>query len=278
MSDLISGAETDVESALSGGQLEKAYLLILPPASPAGGIGALAAGAAGIGAEDLAGNGSAGSTLQTADSTVSGAAGNRVSFMFNPRTYTIEKSAEWIRYPDTSAFNAAVPQFRGTAPRSMTVDVLLDATYTNGDISSDVDLLFSCCKPTMVSLLMKTPSPPFVIFGWGATLGFLSYMENVRAEYTLFKQDGTPLRANCSLTMREIPMPTPSQNPTSGGTARRTRTVVAGDTLQSISFKEYGKATYWRAIADLNGIDDPTRIGNGTTLLIPPLSEASVVS
>jgi hypothetical protein len=169
--------------------------------------------------------------------------------------------------------------WRGGGPRTMSVNVLLDASLSsNGGIQPDVDLLFACCQPTMMSLMMQMPSPPFVIFGWGLTIGFLAYMKSVSAEYTLFRPDGTPLRASASLTMEEIPIQVPMQNPTSGGAVRRTRTVVAGDTLQSISRTEYGKPTMWRAIAHANGIEDPLRLQPGTTLLIPPRSEASALA
>ena len=53
------------------------------------------------------------------------------------------------------------------------------------------------------------------------------------------------------------------------------RTTVVGDTLQSVAFREYGRPTYWRAIAEANGIEDPLRLAAGTELLIPPRGEAS---
>ena len=38
------------------------------------------------------------------------------------------------------------------------------------------------------------------------------------------------------------------------------RTVVAGDTLASIAYAEYGDPTMWRPLAAFNGIDDPLRL------------------
>jgi nucleoid-associated protein YgaU len=47
--------------------------------------------------------------------------------------------------------------------------------------------------------------------------------------------------------------------------------MVAGDTLASIAYNEYGSAAGWRRIADANPfIDDPMRVKPGTTLVIPP--------
>jgi hypothetical protein len=66
------------------------------------------------------------------------------------------------------------------------------------------------------------------------------------------------------------------QNPTSHAVnSRRVHTMIDGDTLQSVAYRELGKPAYWRAIADLNGIDDPLRLPAGTVLLIPSLADAA---
>jgi nucleoid-associated protein YgaU len=54
--------------------------------------------------------------------------------------------------------------------------------------------------------------------------------------------------------------------------------MIEGDSLQSIAYRELGKAAYWRAIADLNGIDDPLRVTAGTVLLIPSVADAARAS
>jgi hypothetical protein len=281
VSDFMSSVENDAEDAITGGQLEKAYLLILPPSSPAGGLLAAGLGAAGIAGEDAAGSmgSSSSGTMSTAEDSLSGSVGGRVTFAFNPQEYTISKSASWNRFKQPGSAQTSIPTFQGSGPRQMSLEIFLDATYsTNGSVQDDVDLLFTTLKPTMLSRILGKPSPPFVMFGWGKQMGFMSYMESITAQFTLFRPDGTPIRATCSLSMQEIPMSLPSQNPTSGGAARRTRTTVSGDTLQSIAYREYGKPTMWRALAEVNGIEDPTRIPVGTTLLIPPVAEAAEVS
>lgn len=49
--------------------------------------------------------------------------------------------------------------------------------------------------------------------------------------------------------------------------------VVAGDTLQSLAWREYGEASAWRAIAEANNIDDPSRLRSGTELVLPAAEE-----
>jgi nucleoid-associated protein YgaU len=43
--------------------------------------------------------------------------------------------------------------------------------------------------------------------------------------------------------------------------------------LQSLAWREYGDSAAWRAIAEANGIDDPTRLTNGVELVLPAAEE-----
>ena len=44
-----------------------------------------------------------------------------------------------------------------------------------------------------------------------------------------------------------------------------------GETLSSISAREYNDSRKWRAIADANNIDDPENVSAGTIVELPPL-------
>ncbi len=64
------------------------------------------------------------------------------------------------------------------------------------------------------------------------------------------------------------------QNPTSGShEVRRVHRIVAGDSLASVAFGEYGDPTAWRALAAFNEIDDPLRVPTGRVLLLPTPEE-----
>ena len=116
--------------------------------------------------------------------------------------------------------------------------------------------------------------PPLVVFHWGRTTSFPGFITQVGAKYTLFSSDGTPIRAVCTVAMEEMPPGTPKQNPTSGTMiVHRSHLVVAGDSLASLAYAEYGDATMWRPLAAFNGIDDPLRVPDGTVVLLPPAED-----
>lgn len=194
-----------------------------------------------------------------------------VEFQFNPREYSISKSASWESKPAKGAKKAAMPEFKGSEARSMTVEVFLDRTdREDGDVAADIDTLFSCCVPEEQTVGKNKPSPPFVQFVWGKTTSFTAFVKQVSVKYTLFRPDGSPIRATASLTLQEIPREPGNQNPTSGSpSSRRSHQLLDGESLASVAYREYGDPTRWRVLAEANGIDDPFRVAAGTTLLVP---------
>ena len=216
--------------------------------------------------------------LEQPSTSPGGAGGSlgEVTFRFNPKEYSIQKSASWESKPAKGAKKTAMPEFKGAEPRSMTVEAFLDGTDPPyPDIVKDIETLFSCCTPVAQSVGKNKPSPPFVKFCWGKTMSFTAFVKQVNVKYTLFKPDGTPIRATATLTLQEIPRENAKQNPTSGGLVpHRIHTVVAGDSLQSVAYREYGNPSLWRALAEINGVEDPHRLSLGRRLLVPSPEDA----
>jgi nucleoid-associated protein YgaU len=204
-----------------------------------------------------------------------GSVRGRIDFQFNPKELSLTKSAKWKREAQRGAKKSGVPEFTGSDPCKLSLEMFFDATDTMGDrVVKSVEKLFECCVPTSESLQQKKGSPPWVIFRWGGLTGFAAYVSSVAVKYTLFTPSGTPVRAVCTVTIEEISGELGGQNPTSGAlAARETHVVVIGDTLPSIAFKAYGDPRLWRGLAVANGIDDPMRLTNGATLLIPAAEE-----
>jgi len=204
-----------------------------------------------------------------------GATLDRIGFQFNPKELSIQKSASWQRKPSREAETAGPVEFKGSEPCKLSMELFFDATDSmDTSVVTRVDQLFSCCVPTTASLGRKTASPPLVVLHWGNTVSFAAFVTSVQAKYTLFTADGVPIRAICSVTMEEMPGNPPKQNPTSGALAARAlHTLVAGDSLASIAYREYGDPNLWRPLAVFNNIDDPLRLRAGTSLLIPDVDE-----
>jgi nucleoid-associated protein YgaU len=194
----------------------------------------------------------------------------RIKFQFNPKELSISKSAKWSRNAQKGNKNSGVPEFRGPEPCKLTLEMFLDASDTHDDsVVKTVEQLFSCV-PTGESHDQKKPSPPWVIFHWGSLTSFTGYIHSVTVKYTLFTPDGLPIRGTATVNLEEISKEEQGQNPTSGAlSAHRVHTVLTGDTLASIAWREYGDPGMWRAIATVNAIEDPMRLRAGSSLLVP---------
>jgi len=204
-----------------------------------------------------------------------GAKRGSVPFQFNPKEVTITKAAKWERKTTKGSKKAGPPEFTGPEPSKMTLEMFFDATAAqDGSVVKAVESLLACCVPTDESAGQKKPSPPLVVLHWGSVSSFPAFVTSVSAKYTLFTADGTPIRALCSVSLEEMPGEPFRQNPTSGShDVRRVHRTIAGDTLASVAFREYGNPSAWRALAAYNRIDDPIRVRTGTVLLLPAPEE-----
>jgi len=109
--------------------------------------------------------------------------------------------------------------------------------------------------------------------------GFWGYITTFKVNYTVFRMDGTPVQAKVDLTIQEYQPPDPQPtNPTSHAiNSKRIRTLTEGETLQALAYRELGKATFWRAIAELNDVDDPMAVHSGMSLIMPTKADAAKV-
>lgn len=201
--------------------------------------------------------------------------GQQLKCKFNPKEITVAKSAEWHATPAKGAKKTPTPEFVGANQRTLQMELFFDGWDSGaGDVTADVEKLFSWTCPTEKSRRTPKPQPPIVVLHWGSVHYFEVYLKSVSAKYTMFTPHGEPIRATVTVACEETPMSAGAQNPTSGGLAgRRSHLLTAGESLASVAFAEYRSAAMWRALADANGIDDPTRVRPGTTLMIPPLNE-----
>jgi len=202
-----------------------------------------------------------------------------VECMFNPTEYRLTQTLNVTRNR-TPSTAGGTPEFGGTNAMTLTTQLFFDDfASAKGDVTPRITTLLGWTKPTPSSLGDGRPAPPLVSFKWGGNPqldDFRGYLKQVQINYTIFRKDGTPVQAKVDITIEGEAEQFGSQNPTShAANSRRTHAVVEGETLQSVAYGELGRPAYWRAIAELNGIDDPFRLKAGTELLIPSVADAA---
>lgn len=129
-----------------------------------------------------------------------------------------------------------------------------------------------------VSDLMKIDpeihAPPPLKFIWAMEKRepFICVLESVSKKFTMFLQDGTPVRARLTLKLKEFKMKLNEREKTLQSPDKtKVHVTQRGDSLWVIASRVYGNAALWRPIADRNGIKNPRFLDPGTELIIPPL-------
>ncbi|UZN02563.1 hypothetical protein [Cellulomonas sp. S1-8] len=201
---------------------------------------------------------------------------NALHFQFNPTTIAFTRPVQYNRTP-RQADDPPV-QFTGAGPTTLTLQLLLDAGRRGvPSVQPELDLLASWT--TVPDVTTPGDGPPTIAFTWGelAIAGDRSLVGNIsqlKVTVELFDRQGRPLRALVDLTLVSAKKEPKGTNPTSGAERSRLRHVLRrGETLQSVAWSRLDDPGAWRAVAELNGIDDPTRMRVGRELLLPDAQE-----
>ena len=198
----------------------------------------------------------------------------QIEFLFNPTEYSLSKSNSWDSVAIVG-FDVPPTEFQGGNPTTLSLDIFFDTYELNQDVRTYTDKVF---KLTKISNETRQNSqrgrPPRVLFNWGRVFSFQAVITSLSITYTLFKPDGTPVRAKMKLELQECEDASiqPAQNPTSQGSfGHKVHVIQPGDTIDLIAFKHYGDPKSWRFIADTNRLDNPKDLQAGQVLEIAPL-------
>jgi hypothetical protein len=194
--------------------------------------------------------------------------------MFNPNEYTFSRQVTWNTH---SVIGKNIPrvEFGGGGSMTLKMQLFFDTYDTGEDVRKTTDRIWKLMNidETLTNPQSSKGRPPMVEFQWGSTWTFKAVITDISQKFTLFRYDGTPVRAtlDVSFLQAEETGKYPGQNPTTvGQSGYRRRVVNEGDTIDWIAFDEYGDSAMWWFIADTNNLDDPLRLKPGQVLTIAP--------
>lgn len=127
---------------------------------------------------------------------------------------------------------------------------------------------------------------PLVRFIWGKHWNIPGVVVSVAERMERFTAAGAPQRSWLRMRMLRVQEPDVPIEPTSSLGAEepslealemeadnlevRYHEVLEGERLDDIATQHYGAPSYWRLIAEFNGIDDPFVLPAGSILVMPP--------
>lgn len=224
--------------------------------------------------------------------------GGEIKALFNPGQVTFSNNVDWR--PDKTAMDAKIAERRQLSlesiqPATLTLDLFFD-TYEGDPQSRSLVAAASSAlqspiafdpgaSPAAVSVLKYTDAmaaltrharelhrPPICTLSWGNWQLFEGVLSSLTREFTLFLEDGTPVRATVSCTFTEyIRLAASLKNEQNSPDVAKRYTVRPGDTLVNIAVAFYNDASVWRLLADENGLQNPRKLPPGLVLSLPPL-------
>lgn len=201
------------------------------------------------------------------------------SVMINPESY---KRTYEICYNDVQpqGKSSGTPEFNKAPSDKVNFEIIFDGTgvvpsalpgvvpYTEDGIADKIEEFLNLVFTYDGSI----HSPNFLELSWG-TLIFRCRLTSLDINYTLFKPDGTPLRAKATAAFIEYtnPVQLAKEENNQSPDLSHLLTVKAGDTLPLMCYGIYGSSEYYIQVAEANGIADFRHLAVGSQILFPPL-------
>lgn len=201
---------------------------------------------------------------------------NPFQVWINPSSYSY--SAQ-VLYNDRQAQGSPgpSPEFNRVGDEDVAFDLLFDATGViapppgQSQVHGVSDALNQFMR--LVSTVNGTiHSPNYLVLSW-AQLQFECVLTSLKIDYTLFRPDGTPLRAKVAVSFKSFQSETALAKEAALASPDMTHivTVVSGDTLPNLCHRIYGDSGYYMKVAAFNGLLSFRDVSAGTQLLFPPL-------
>lgn len=198
----------------------------------------------------------------------------KIEAQYNPAELTLEKSAQ-IGEQNIPGLDSPLLQFVRGQVQKLSVELTLDENSAARNRPDETVEKRVMALYQLVKVQPKTHAAPRVQVTWGDGLSFRGVAESVSRKFTLFGNDGKPLRAVVTMTFREYRTLKEQLEELNLQSVDQTKVTLvrAGDRLDAIAFREYGDAELWRALAAHNGIEDPRRVEPGMRVEVPPRTE-----
>lgn len=190
-----------------------------------------------------------------------------IDVLFNPSEYQLTDSANYSE-KKVPGLDGPVIQYISGEATELSLNLFLD-TYVPKKPPSLFSFGGSSSGSTDVSNITKRIAdatsidgslhrPPKVTFKWGS-LNFKGVVTKFSHTYTMFTENGMPVRAKVSLTFKSLMSPKDKRRESPFESPDRTkyRTIRQGIGLWDIAGMEYGDPDLWKVIARENGILNP---------------------
>ena len=205
---------------------------------------------------------------------VSEDSGKKFEVMLNPASYKQNLSISYNQEKTLGQYESD-QNFSAVNSQKLDFSIILDGTGVvatpkpdKPDVKSQIDQL---CD-VVYNYQSNKHEPNHLKVLWGSLI-FYGRLESMAIDYTLFKPDGAPLRAEISLSFTSFTTGKEEALKANKNSPDMTHIVrfKAGDTIPHLCYQIYGEGAYYQQVARVNNITNFRSIKPGTILRFPPL-------
>jgi hypothetical protein len=192
--------------------------------------------------------------------------------LINPDKYTQNYEIAFNEEQGIGTSNASI-KYKESRPQGVSFELIFDGTGILSSSRTDVQSEITKLKKIAYDYNGDIHKPNYLKIIWGRGLSFRCQLTSLSINYTLFKSDGSPLRAKASISCKEYQNP---KNVAAHADAKSPDVthewlVRLGDNLPMLSHKIYGDSSQYLKVAAFNKLDNFRYLVPGTTIYFPPL-------
>ncbi len=194
------------------------------------------------------------------------------SVMINPESIKRSRSVTYNE-EQPSDTSSASQKYKNTPSEKLSFEIVLDCTgvvnLSRMNLTSEIATL----ENIMYTYNGKIHRPNFVSIQWGKNFNFKGVLTSFDTSYTLFKPNGTPLRAKLSLSFSQYisPKTLGKKDNLQSPDVTHMMDVVEGVSLPQMCQEIWKDESYYIQVARYNGLNKFRNLADVTELVFPPI-------
>jgi hypothetical protein len=202
--------------------------------------------------------------------------GQPYSVMINPDSIKWQRNVEYNEQqaPDSSS---ASQKYKSSPSDKVNFDIVIDCTGIVDSKRTDMSSEINALEKIVFTYNGKIHRPNFVKIQWGQNITFKGVLTSMDTSYTLFKPDGSPLRAKISLSFSQYISPSTVKklDQQASPDVSHLVTVVEGITLPQLCQNTWNDDSYYIQVARYNNLNKFRNLEGIEKLIFPPILQPS---
>lgn len=202
--------------------------------------------------------------------------GPAYSFMINPESVKWQRSVEYAdeQIPDSSTPSQ---RYKYSPGDTLNFDVVIDCTGVVDGKRTDMKKEVDALENIIFTYHGEIHRPNYVIIRWGENFEFKGVLTSFDTSYTLFKSDGSPIRARISLGFSQYvsPKTRSREEQKESPDVSHLVQVEEGMTLPQLCIKVWNDDSLCVQVARYNDLDKFRDLRGIDKLVFPPIIQPS---